>query len=313
MGKRVLIVAVTFIAAGAQGAPLEPGQTVHGQCVKIVDGDTVQVATDAGQLTVNLAGVDAPELKQPSGLDAHLATVGHALGKMVDVRVHEVTDDGELVASVGVADSDLSLELVTAGLAWCLPGNDALSGCQEAEAAARSDRLGLWSDTTPIPPWDWRDGVRPRQAEVTPRPTTLAEIAVQTRLKRPFGQSVVIDHDQLALDPKYIDMFPEERYMAISNQAHRDAAVAHDLIIELRNAIERALVTCKSFVSDPDPRVRAYAEKVCADAKSQLENDVPLELEQRGVELREAGIIFCEDDQAWHYKDQIRCVSPVEP
>jgi endonuclease YncB( thermonuclease family) len=31
-----------------------------------------------------------------------------------------------------------------------------------AEALARSDRVGLWQDTDPVPPWEWRKSEKKR-------------------------------------------------------------------------------------------------------------------------------------------------------
>jgi len=59
---------------------------------------------------------------------------------------------------------DAGLSQVSAGLAWWYrkyakeqPTGD-LPKYEKAELAAQSRHQGLWSDKSPIAPWDWRKG-----------------------------------------------------------------------------------------------------------------------------------------------------------
>ena len=55
---------------------------------------------------------------------------------------------------------------ITVGLAWWYrkyakeqsPADRRLY--EQAEQQAQAQRLGLWADKNPIPPWDWRKGSR---------------------------------------------------------------------------------------------------------------------------------------------------------
>ena len=52
-----------------------------------------------------------------------------------------------------------------AGAKLVFPGNKmgdgaTLAALINAEERARTDRLGLWADPHPVPPWEWRQGAR---------------------------------------------------------------------------------------------------------------------------------------------------------
>jgi micrococcal nuclease len=71
---------------------------------------------------------------------------------------------------VFVDDTDAGLELIKEGFAWAyakyLP--EASVAIQQsytaAEAAARAQAIGLWSDADPQPPWEFRRAKREQQA-----------------------------------------------------------------------------------------------------------------------------------------------------
>ncbi len=69
---------------------------------------------------------------------------------------------GRIVGFVIVDGHDVNLEQVKTGMAWFyryyqreLSPEDR-ERYAKAEDQARTDRLGLWQDKHPIPPWEWR-------------------------------------------------------------------------------------------------------------------------------------------------------------
>jgi endonuclease YncB( thermonuclease family) len=60
----------------------------------------------------------------------------------------------EVLSPAGV---DANAEQVRLGMAWVYvryaPKNSPL---YELESAARAQRVGLWAEPTPVPPWEWR-------------------------------------------------------------------------------------------------------------------------------------------------------------
>lgn len=196
----------TLVLSGALVWPALPAnaqeELVAGQCVKVHDGDTIDVLTDQGIATVHLADVDAPEPEQRFALEAKLHLVEHALAKEVTVRVVTVlAETGEPVATVVVEGRDLAASLLRTGLAWCTRSAESGDELHDLESAARAARKGLWADANPIPPWDWRKGVR-KAAAPTPKPRTLADAARSMSLATEDGGPLVIDDSQVTrVDP----------------------------------------------------------------------------------------------------------------
>ena len=139
--------------------------TLLGKAVRILDGDTVEVL-DARKRThrVRLAGIDAPESKQPFGAKAKRALSSLVAGETVAVDWHKRDRYDRLVGKIMLDGADVNLALVRAGYAWWYreyAGEQSPSDRRLYEAAekeARREGVGLWADPRPIAPWDWRGG-----------------------------------------------------------------------------------------------------------------------------------------------------------
>lgn len=114
------------------------------------------------QHKIRLAGIDAPEKKQPFGdrSKQHLAQM--VFNKAVTVEWNKQDRFGRTVGKVIVNGVDANLEQIKAGMAWWYEKyrreqserDQYLYSAHEQEAKAK--RIGLWSDSNPAPPWDWR-------------------------------------------------------------------------------------------------------------------------------------------------------------
>ena len=142
------------LALAAEGAA---GETVSGAVAVVIDGDTLTVVDDAKrQHRVRLAGIDAPEAKQPFGLQSarSLARICYKKPAKVEWKSKE---RGLLVGEVTCGDVEANAEQVRRGMAWVSsrqtgPG----SALYELEAYARLQKIGLWAAEKPVPPWEWR-------------------------------------------------------------------------------------------------------------------------------------------------------------
>lgn len=153
-----------------RGPALEP---VYGRIVGVTDGDTVKVLTATNQqIRVRLAFIDAPERGQAFGSRAKQAMSELVFGKDVELRPHTVDRYGRLVAIVYVDGADAGLELLKQGLCWVYEKYvvqatlDIETSYRASQAAAQSDRLGLWQDPDPVPPWEWRKARKERTRTV---------------------------------------------------------------------------------------------------------------------------------------------------
>jgi micrococcal nuclease len=129
-----------------------------GKVVGVTDGDTLTVLRDRTPLKVRLHGIDCPESGQDFGSRAKQATSEMAFGKVVSVRPIDTDRYGRTVALVVLPDGrTLNHELVRQGLAWWYrhyaPGDVTL---ERLESGARQARIGIWSQPSPVAPWDWR-------------------------------------------------------------------------------------------------------------------------------------------------------------
>jgi len=142
-----------------------------GTVLSVHDGDTLTVrrADNGAKVKIRLHGIDAPELaggkwdaqpwcRRSRNFLRELFPVG------VGVAVADMGRDryGRTVAVVSLEDGTTAQdELLHGGMAWVYPRYCADCRAWEAiQAEAMEARRGLWSDKSPVPPWEWRKGKR---------------------------------------------------------------------------------------------------------------------------------------------------------
>jgi endonuclease YncB( thermonuclease family) len=69
-------------------------------------------------IKIRLEGIDCPEMGQDFGARAKQFTSDLVFGKEVQIKEYYPDRYGRMVARVAVAEQDVSLELIKAGLAW---------------------------------------------------------------------------------------------------------------------------------------------------------------------------------------------------
>src|SRR5437773_12301983 len=149
---RAFIIAVAVaLAPGAAWADFT------GRVVRVHDGDTLTVLVDHTQVRVRLTDIDAPELGQAFGKRSR-----QSLADMCAGQVARVADRGKdrykrTLGHVNCRGLDANTEQVRRGMAWVYvryaPKNSPLYAL---ESTARSQRVGLWAEPAPVPPWEWR-------------------------------------------------------------------------------------------------------------------------------------------------------------
>ncbi|WP_199336843.1 thermonuclease family protein [Oscillatoria sp. FACHB-1407] len=138
------------------------------------DGDTLRVRDRGQVITVRIACTDAPERAQVPWGDRAAARLRQLLppGQAVQLRVVDIDRYGRTVGEVFLGNEPVGVILVREGLVAVY--RDYLSGCPDtddlylqAEAQARQQRRGLWSEANPVMPWDFRR----QQGGSTPSPS----------------------------------------------------------------------------------------------------------------------------------------------
>ena len=129
----------------------------EGRVVRVRDGDSIVVLRGGVGVEVRLDGIDCPELAQAFGRKAKNFTSGLAFGKSVRLSGKGKDRYGRELADVLLPDGrSLNRELVSAGFAWWYRKYSSDRGLESLEQAARKARRGLWADSGPVPPWDFR-------------------------------------------------------------------------------------------------------------------------------------------------------------
>ena len=144
--------------------------TLAGRVVGVSDGDTVTVLTaENRQYKIRLSGIDAPEKKQAFGARSKETLSRQIFGQAVTVEWTKTDRYGRIVGKVEIGGVDANLGQVREGSAWVytqylreLPAEDRKLYL-DAEREAKSERRGLWRDTDPEPPWQWRHDLREHQ------------------------------------------------------------------------------------------------------------------------------------------------------
>ena len=129
-----------------------------GRCIKVKDGDTIVVLYKKDiQVNIRINGIDAPELKQPYGMDAERYAKSLVYDKAVTVRDTGMDRYGRTMAWITLPDGrDFSEAMLSAGYAWHYSQYDHSRKLADLEQAAQDAQIGLWADFNPIPPWDFR-------------------------------------------------------------------------------------------------------------------------------------------------------------
>ena len=142
-------------------------ETVTGRGVGVADGDTITVLdADRMQHKIRLAGIDAPEKKQPFGNRSKESLSELAYDKTVDVETSKRDRYGRQIGKVLVNGRDVNLMQVERGMAWFYrqyqreqsPNDRRLY--EAAEDAAKAEKRGLWHDADPVAPWEFRHAKR---------------------------------------------------------------------------------------------------------------------------------------------------------
>jgi micrococcal nuclease len=140
--------------------PLLAGESYTGKCVGVTDGDTISVMKAGKAVKIRLEGIDCPEQGQDFGAKAKQFTSDLVFGKDVEVKEYNLDRYGRMVARIYVQGSDVSLDLIRAGLAWHYKQYSSDPVLADAEEQARKAKRGLWSMPNPVPPWEYRRGRR---------------------------------------------------------------------------------------------------------------------------------------------------------
>ena len=151
-------------------------QTITGKVISVADGDTITILDEGKQQTkIRLYGIDTPEKAQAFGKKAKKFTASLTAGKQANVTVYDTDRYGRSVGVVFVNGINVNEEIIKNGYAWQYRKYCKASFCSDwlkLEEHARSFAFGLWDESNPQPPWDWRKFKRGKNTKKSYVPST---------------------------------------------------------------------------------------------------------------------------------------------
>jgi endonuclease YncB( thermonuclease family) len=159
---------ILLLLAGCPASATE----LLGRVVGVNDGDTLTLLTSENrQERVRLAGIDAPESRQPYGTRAQQELSALTFRKHVRVAVMDIDRYGRTVGRVWAGTVDVNAELVRRGAAWVYRQYNRDPMLPPLEAEARQARRGLWAlpAAEQVPPWVWRHNVGAASSTTRPQ------------------------------------------------------------------------------------------------------------------------------------------------
>jgi endonuclease YncB( thermonuclease family) len=148
------------------------GDALSARVTRVIDGDTLDAVVQGRGIRVRVEGIDCPESGQPFSQVARNFTRTFAFDQFVVLKVVDIDRYGRLVARVTNDGKDLSVELVTRGLAWHYTDYSSDQRLAAAERDARATRRGLWVDANVTPPWVARRAKSSAPGPLTAGPST---------------------------------------------------------------------------------------------------------------------------------------------
>ena len=173
--------------------------------VDVSDGDTITVLDEQKrQHRVRLEGIDAPESAQDFGSLAKESLSDMVSGKRVMVTSSKKDKNGRMLGRVTLNGKDVGQEQINRGLAWFyrqyaveLPA-DVAAAYELSETRARQKKRKLWTDASPVPPWDFRRGKTTKASGVKPTTATATGPIIGNRSSKIYHMSNCPDYSKVS-------------------------------------------------------------------------------------------------------------------
>ncbi|ECI6901364.1 thermonuclease family protein [Salmonella enterica] len=160
-----ILYALVFICVGSLsvhsvGIPLHtnPFQSFFkGKVIRVLDGDTIEVLQDNKPVRVRLANIDAPEKKQAYGRWSTNQLKSLIAAQPVTVTYTQSDSYGRIIGRVFMTNGiEANRFMVKSGAAWVYERYNTDDELPALQLEAQKMKRGLWADSQPLPPWEWR-------------------------------------------------------------------------------------------------------------------------------------------------------------
>ena len=160
--KTFLLLTLATLVPVASTASPPITNTFTGTVTKVHDGDSIHITPEGEKrVIIRLAGIDAPEIKQPFGIASRDKLRSMILNRTAEAKCHKTDRYKRQICVVYFNGVDVNLQMVRSGMAWHYKEyQKEQSRWQQwqysrAESKARGSGHGLWSGEH-IAPWVFR-------------------------------------------------------------------------------------------------------------------------------------------------------------
>lgn len=130
---------------------------IQGKVIRVLDGDTIEVLQSKKPVRIRLANIDAPEKKQPFGRWSTNQLKAILAGQSVTVSYTQTDRYGRILGRVITANgTEANRQQVLKGAAWVYDRYNTDNSLPALQREAQKQKRGLWADSNPVPPWEWR-------------------------------------------------------------------------------------------------------------------------------------------------------------
>ncbi len=154
---------------------LVQAETFSAKVIAVMDGDTVMVLRGCervepeapgtlrrppcggGQkIKVRMANIDAPEKDQTFGQQSRDSLLEMVGKKQAQIDSQAVDQYGRMIGLISVDGRNVNQEQVKRGMAWEYSHYHSDKTYTGLQSDAQQSRRGLWTQTSPQAPWQWR-------------------------------------------------------------------------------------------------------------------------------------------------------------
>jgi micrococcal nuclease len=156
--KKILFLLILFSCNNSivQEPSENTGTIIRGKVISVKDGDSIEILANEKIYTIRLAHVDCPEKKQDFGTKAKIFVSEFCFGKEVEAIEESKDRYGRIIAVVKVEGKELNLEIIEAGFGWHFKKYSKSQIHADAEIRAKKKKVGIWSHSNAVAPWDYR-------------------------------------------------------------------------------------------------------------------------------------------------------------
>ena len=130
---------------------------IQGKVIRVLDGDTIEVLQEQQSVRVRLLNIDAPETKQPFGRWSTNQLKSLLAGQPVTVSYTQTDRYGRVLGRVVTANgTEANRYMVQSGAAWVYERYNTDNSLPALQRVAQEQKHGLWAESHPVPPWEWR-------------------------------------------------------------------------------------------------------------------------------------------------------------